>query len=214
MGAHPTLRERIADQLRESIIKGQLKPGERLQEVEIAASYNTSRTPVREAFRQLESEGFLVIRARRGAVVSPITAKDIREFYDIKSILESHAARRAVPYINEAQITKMVELNRELKKLYEKGDISGMIPVHNDFHEVFVRACGNERLSNLIRALVKQFLRFRIALSHTQAIEQSIAVHDEIIQAFRDKDADRVARLVAQNSSEGGEQLIHNLKAA
>ncbi len=214
MGNHPTLRERIADALRESIIRGELKPGERLQEVEIAASYTTSRTPVREAFRQLESEGFIVIRPRRGAVVSPITAKDIREFYEIKSVLESHAARLAVGNITDQQIAKMEQLNRELERLYRNADISGMIPVHNEFHEVFVRACGNDRLSSLIRALVKQFLRFRIALSHTDAVEKSIELHDDIIMAFRRRDPEAVSRLVAQNSSEGGEHLIENLKAA
>jgi DNA-binding GntR family transcriptional regulator len=146
--------------------------------------------------------------------VSPITAKDIREFYEIKSVLESHAARLAVGHISEQQIARMESLNRELERLYREADISGMIPVHNEFHEVFVRACGNDRLSSLIRALVKQFLRFRIALSHTKAVEDSIKLHDEIIAAFRRRDAEAVSLLVAQNSSEGGENLIENLKAA
>lgn len=214
MGANQTLRERIADALRQAIIKGELKPGERLQEVEIAQSYNTSRTPVREAFRQLESEGFIVIKPRRGATVTPITAKDVREFYEVKSVLESYAARLAVSQITEAQIDKMEHLNRQLRRCYERSDISGMVPVHNEFHETFVQACGNDRLASLISSLVNQFQRFRIALSHTDAVEDSILIHEQIVAAFRARDAERAASLVAQNSAQGGERLISNLKAA
>jgi DNA-binding GntR family transcriptional regulator len=206
-----TLRERITESLRESIVKGELKPGERLQEIEIASSYDTSRTPVREAFRQLESEGFIVIRPRRGAVVSPITAKDIREFYEVKSVLESFAARKAALLISSDDIDRMEQLNNELRNCYERSDISGMVPVHNEFHEIFTRASGNQRLITLIDGLVKQFQRYRIALSHTDAVEESIQLHEQIVQAFRERDADRVAFLVGQNSFRGGENLISQL---
>ncbi|MCB0346278.1 MAG: GntR family transcriptional regulator [Bdellovibrionales bacterium] len=211
MGGHQTLRERISDALRESIIKGELAPGERLQEVEIAAAYQTSRTPVREAFRQLESEGFLVIRPRRGAVVTPITVKDIREFYEVKSVLESFAAEKAVDKITDEQIDRMEELNRELKRRHQNGDITGMVPVHNEFHEIFVNACGNERLAQLIRNLVNQFQRYRIALSHTEAIDESIRVHEQIVDAFRMRDSRKVTELVGMNSSQGGENLINSI---
>lgn len=211
MGGHQTLRERISDALRESIIKGELAPGERLQEVEIAAAYQTSRTPVREAFRQLESEGFLVIRPRRGAVVTPITVKDIREFYEVKSVLESYAAEKAVERISDEQINRMEELNRELKRRHQNGDIAGMVPVHNEFHEIFVNACGNERLAQIIRNLVNQFQRYRIALSHTEAIDESIRVHEQIVEAFRMRDGRRVTELVGMNSSQGGENLINSI---
>lgn len=211
MGGHQTLRERISDALRESIIKGELAPGARLQEVEIAAAYQTSRTPVREAFRQLESEGFLVIRPRRGAVVTPITVKDIREFYEVKSVLESFAAEKAVSRITDAEINRMEELNRELKRRHQMGDIAGMVPVHNEFHEIFVNACGNERLAQLIRNLVNQFQRYRIALSHTEAIDESIRVHEQIVDAFRRRDGRRVTELVGMNSSQGGENLINSI---
>ncbi len=213
MITHQTLRERIAKSLREAIINGQIKPEERLQEVEIAAQYNTSRTPVREALRQLESEGFLVIRPRRGAVVTAITEKDVKEFYEIKSVLESYAARQAAKVISDQEINRMEALNEKLRSCYEKEDIAGMVPAHNAFHEAFVDACGNERLSQLIRQLVAQFQRFRIALSHTQAVEDSIRVHEQIIQAFRARDPERASQLVAMNSSRGGEQLLHALKS-
>ncbi|MBL7663205.1 GntR family transcriptional regulator [bacterium] len=207
-----TLRERIAEALRESIIKGELRPGSRLQEVDIAVAYNTSRTPVREAFRQLETEGFLQIRSRRGAFVTQVTPKDVREFYELKSVLESYAAKQAVTRLTDADIDRMSRLNRELKRLYEEQRYTEMIAIHNEFHEIFVRACGNDRLTGLITSLVKQFIRFRIAVSHTDAILESIEVHDRIIRAFRERDGERVAELVAHNSAQGANNLIQRMQ--
>ncbi|MCB0360114.1 MAG: FCD domain-containing protein, partial [Bdellovibrionales bacterium] len=120
--------------------------------------------------------------------------------------------RKAVDHITDWQIDRMERLNQELRACYQRGDISGMIAVHNEFHDVFVRACGNERLSSLISNLVQQYQRFRIALSHTDAIEQSIALHQEIVEAFRARDHERVTALVAQNSSQGGENLINSIE--
>lgn len=212
MISNRTLRERIAESLRESIVKGEIRPGERLQEIEIAEQYQTSRTPVREALRQLESEGFLLIKPRRGAVVAPITSRDIQEFYELKSLLEGYAAEKAAEQLSERDIERMSRLNEELHRRYERQDIAGMIAVHNQFHEVFVQACGNERLSALIKTLVKQFQRYRIALSHTDAVQESIKTHDDIVQAFRKRDAAQAAILVRKNSLEGSEALLSKLK--
>src|SRR3989338_6473985 len=87
-----TLRESIADSVRESIMRGQLKPGLKISEPALATQFGISRTPVREAIRQLDSEGFLTVLPRRGARVASMSEKDIREFYDVKAVLESHAA--------------------------------------------------------------------------------------------------------------------------
>ena len=206
-----TLREQIADSLRQAIVNGALKPGQRVQEIEIAAEYKTSRTPVREALRQLESEGFLHIRPRRGAIVAPITEKDIREFYELKGLLESYAAERAVEYITPDEVERMAFLNRELKELYERGDVQGMLRVHNEFHDTFVKAFGNERLTALVKGLVTQYQRFRIALSHTDAVLESIREHDQIVEAFRARDPKRAAETVKSNSEKSCISLVAKL---
>src|SRR3989304_8413620 len=90
-----TLRERIVDFIKDSIISGRLKPGERVPEQEIAESFGISRTPIREAFRQLEGEGFISVVARKGAGASPSPDNAVRDFYVIKSLLEGYAARIA-----------------------------------------------------------------------------------------------------------------------
>src|SRR3989338_1581452 len=114
-----TLRERIVDFVKDAVLKGRLRPGERVPEQEIAQSLGISRTPIREAFRQLESEGFISVAPRKGAVVSPITDKDVKEFYEIKSLLEGFAARTACPKLTDKDIRRLEALNAQIAKCAE-----------------------------------------------------------------------------------------------
>jgi DNA-binding GntR family transcriptional regulator len=208
---HQTLREKIVESLREAIIKGGLKAGEHVAETDVAERLGISRTPVREAFRQLESEGFLTVAPRRGAVVSPVVEKDVMEFYTIKSILEGYAARVATARLTERDIRRMEELNNDLENYARKGDAKGCTRVHNEFHEVFLLACGNEKLHRLVQKLVQQFQRFRISLTVTGKLERSIAQHRAIVEAFKARDADLAERLVKENADEGAETLIREV---
>lgn len=208
---HQTLRERIVETIRDAIIKGSLQPGERLTEPDLADRFGISRTPIREAFRQLESEGFLQVIPRKGALVTPITEKDVREFYEIKGILEGHAARVATERLTDKEIDRMETLNNLLGKYAEEGDQRNLFKAHNEFHEIFVRAAGNEKLSHLTTNLVHQFQRFRIALSIYGGIHNSIQQHKEIIAAFRARDADAADRLVRENARTGGELLLSEI---
>ncbi|MEE9542746.1 MAG: GntR family transcriptional regulator, partial [Thermodesulfobacteriota bacterium] len=159
---HLTLRERIVEFIKDAVISGSLKPGERVPESEIAERFGISRTPIREAFRQLESDGFLIMTPRKGAVVSPITDKDVREFYAIKSLLEGFAAGEACKKLADKEIKKLKDLNTEMIKNEEKGNVKTFFKLDNQFHEIFIKACGNEKLYLLINQLVEQFERFRI----------------------------------------------------
>src|SRR5574340_89251 len=114
-----TLRERIVDFIKDAIISGTLKPGERVPEQEIAENFGISRTPIREAFRQLESEGFITVTPRKGAVVSPITDRDVSEFYDIKSLLEGYAARTACAKLTSREIKRLETLNAQMERCAE-----------------------------------------------------------------------------------------------
>ena len=206
-----TLRESIADSLRRSIIQGKLKPGIRISEPSLAVQFGISRTPVREALRQLDSEGFLQLTPRRGARVAPLSEKDIREFYDIKAVLEGYAARLATPRIAPKDLEKMTHCNEQMEKCHLEGDYKKVFRLHNEFHEVFLKATGNEQLSQLIRGLVTKFQRFRILLALAGKSADSITQHREIIAAFRDKNSELAARLVAQNADLGREVIIKEI---
>lgn len=207
-----TLRERIVEFIKDSVVTGRLKPGERVPEQEIAASFGISRTPIREAFRQLESEGFITVTPRKGAVVSPITDRDVREFYAIKSLLEGFAARTSCLTLTPKDIRRLESLNAQMKKYADKDDVKGFFKLDSQFHDTFLMACGNEKLCVLVHHLVQQFERFRItALSLPGRMKNSVKQHDEIIGAFKKRDMELVERLVRANAEKGRDVLVEDI---
>ena len=209
---HLTLRERIVEFVKDAIIKGRLKPGERVPESELAEMFGISRTPIREAFRQLESEGFITFTPRKGAIVSPITDKDVIEFYAIKGLLEGYAAKMACCKISDKEIRRMEDLNSQMTKCAERNDVKNFFKLDNQLHDVFLKICGNDKLYNLIYVLVQQFERFRkTSLSLSGRMWSSVKQHNEIIEAFKKRDVDLVERLVKANAEKGGEQLAQEI---
>lgn len=206
---HLTLREIILENIRDAIVSGGLKAGSRVSEPELAERYGISRTPIREAFRQLESEGYLTVIPRRGAVVSELSPKDVEEFYAIKSIMEGYAARRACENLSSKNLDRLQSINDKLAELALNGDIKHFFKIHNDFHELFIKAADNEKLHELIAGLVTRFQRLRFtSLSLPGRMEISVQEHEKIIAAFRNKDADLAESLVRQNAEYGGRVLI------
>jgi len=207
-----TLRERIVDFVKDAIVTGRLKPGERVPEQEVAENFGISRTPIREAFRQLESEGFITVTPRKGAVVSPITDRDVSEFYAIKSLLEGYAARTACSKLTPRDIKRLETLNANMVKCAERGDFKGFFKLDNQFHYTFIKACGNDKLFNLIQHLVQQFERFRMtALSLPGRMQESTKQHDQILEGFKTKSVDTVEALVRDNAEKGRDVLVSEI---
>lgn len=207
-----TLRERIVDFIKDSVVSGRLKPGERVPEQEIAENLGISRTPIREAFRQLESEGFISVTPRKGAVVSPITDKDVNEFYAIKSLLEGFAAKTACTKLAQKDIKRLESLNSQMGRCAEKSDVKGFFKLDNQFHDIFLKACGNEKLCAMVYQLVQQFERFRItALSVPGRMTDSVKQHRDIIEAFRESNVALVESLVMANAEKSGHMLVEEL---
>jgi DNA-binding GntR family transcriptional regulator len=209
---HQTLRERILETIREDILKGALRPGEKVAEPELADKFGISRTPIREAFRQLESEGYLTVIPRKGAVVASLSERDVAEFYAIKSILEGYAARIAAEKLADRDIERLEAINDRLDKLAREGDVKTFFRVHNEFHELFIKAAGNDKLNELISQLVMKFNRPRLAsLSLPGRMEISVQEHRKIIEAFRNKDGERADNLVRKTAALGGQVLIQSI---
>jgi DNA-binding GntR family transcriptional regulator len=208
---HQTLREKILENIRDAILKGDLKPGERVSEPDIAERYGISRTPIREAFRQLESEGYLTVIPRKGAVVAKHSEKDIEEFYSIKSVLEGYAAQLAAERMTPKDIDKLEAINNRLEKLSKSKDVKTFFRAHNEFHEYFIRAAGNKKLHELIQQLLKKFEYLRIAsLSLPGRMEISVQEHKKIIEAFRNNDGLTADLLVRKNAAYGGQVLLQS----
>lgn len=208
-----TLRERIVNILRESIIKGNLKPGERVAESDLADKYGISRTPIREAFRQLETEGFLKVIPRRGAEVTSLTEEDVREFYEVKSLLESYAAKVATEKLTEKDLKRLETLNSSMERFAKSGDIKGFFKADNDFHDIFIQKCGNDKLCNIIQNLLQQFQRFRIASFVIKGrMEVSVEQHKDIIKACCDRNPGLVEQLVKRNAAHSAKLLAQQFQ--
>ncbi len=209
---HQTLREKILETIREAILKGTLKAGEKVAEPELADRFGISRTPIREAFRQLESEGYLTVIPRKGAVVTSLSERDVEEFYAIKSILEGYAARIAAAQLSEKDLERLGAINDRLEQLAREGDVKTFFRVHNEFHELFIRAAGNEKLLELIGQLMMKFNRLRMAsLSLPGRMEISVQEHRKIIQAFKEHDSEKADKLVSKSAAYGGQVLIQSM---
>lgn len=210
---HQTLREQIVSSLRDSIIKGELRPGQKLTEPELAEKLGISRTPIREAFRQLESEGFLTVIPRRGAVVSKITRKEIEDFYELKSLLEGYAARVGAENINEKGLDKLKKINEQLAELAEKGDVEAFFIKNDEFHRTFISYCGNEKLLEFREHLVQRFMRFRLgALSVPGRLMDSVKQHQNIIRSFSRKDGRLAEAVVLEHALLSGEELADRVE--
>ncbi|WP_027389323.1 GntR family transcriptional regulator [Chrysiogenes arsenatis] len=209
------LKDRIADSIRDDIIRCILKPGERLIEPKLADKLGMSRTPIREAFRQLESEGFVRIIPRKGAVVTDITPKDVDDLYIIAAKLEGLAANLSVDYIDESDIALLYKKNDELEKLADHIIGSDYSLVNNSFHGVFINKCRNQRLIQTLQMFSRQFDRFRnLAISLTDKKDQAVKDHMQIIKAFEGRDRQLAEKLVNEHVLESGERLKRLLMRA
>jgi DNA-binding GntR family transcriptional regulator len=209
---HQTLREKILETIRDAILKGTLVPGEKVAEPELAERFGISRTPIREAFRQLESEGYLTVIPRKGAVVTSLSERDIQEFYSIKSILEGYAARIAAERLSERDLERLETINERLAQLAREGDVKTFFRVHSEFHELFIRAAGNDKLLELINQLLLKFNRLRMAsLSLPGRMEISVQEHRKIIEAFKERDGEKADGLVRRTATYGGQVLIQSM---
>ncbi len=208
---HLTLREKIVETIRNAIVNGQLPAGTRVAEPDLADKFGISRTPIREAFRQLESEGFITVIPRKGAVVASLSAKDVSDFYDLKALLEGYAARSAAKKLTEKDLARMETVNRQMENAAAKKEVCRVLALHNEFHDIFLRTCGNEKLHSIVQSMVKQFQRFRLILAMPGRIEGSIRQHREIIEAFRKQDGALAESLVQKNALYGKKILLQEL---
>lgn len=207
-----TLRERIVSFVKAAVISGKLKPGERVPEQDIAETLGISRTPIREAFRQLETEGFISITPRKGAVVAPITDKEVREFYAIKSLLEGYAARIACGKLKKSDIQKLEKQVKDMTRFAGKSDVAMFLKTVNDFHDTVVEVCANEKLFSMVHGLVQQFERFRVmALKAPGRMKNSLDQHEEILDAFKKRDEGLAEKLIRANSEQSIDYLIKEL---
>jgi len=161
------LRHQVLDFLRQSIISGRLAPGSRLVERELIDMMDVSRTVIREALRQLETEGLVATIANKGPVVRELTAGEAKDLYAIRGVLVGLSARFFVQNAAAADIEKLRAALEETARCYEIGDPAQILRAKNRFYDVLVEGAGSESLSSMISSLHARISRWRaLGLSH------------------------------------------------
>lgn len=187
--SYQPLREIVFEALRDAIVSQTLEPGERLMEVQLAEAMGVSRTPVREAIRRLELEGFVVMIPRRGAYVAQLSLKDIADAFEIREALEGLAASLASERATEEDIEELGRLQVRMTECLDSGDTTRAVDMDIRFHEKLYDASRNERLSQMISNLREQILRFRTqSLSYPGRLAKSLQEHAMIIDAIAERD--------------------------
>jgi DNA-binding GntR family transcriptional regulator len=213
LDSYKPLRELVLEAIREAIKNGTLQPRERLMEIQLADDLGVSRTPVREALRKLEQEGFIVMVPRKGAYVSDLSMKDVADVFEIRAALDGLAGGLAAERITEDELELMERMLVEKGEAINQNDIDKLVEADTRFHEAMYMASRNERLSNIISNLREQIQRFRLtSLSVPGRREDSLKEHRQILEAIQARDI-QLARQLAQEHIENAETvLIDSLK--
>jgi DNA-binding GntR family transcriptional regulator len=218
------LVDHLAATIRSRVLNGEIASGERLRQESLAAEFGVSRTPVREALRQLQAAGIVELQPNRGAVVRGPSVRDIREAYEVRAELEGLAAEMAATRIRDAQLRELREaqrlFGRSIGKLLRArlpaGPANGEWTRANDlFHRVIQEAAGNERLTGIVQDLHRAFPRGLTwaALSGSSALlEQNVEEHRAILDAIERRDAAEARRRMVTHVRHAGELIARHFE--
>lgn len=199
----------VYESLKESILNGSLKPGEKLMESRIAEDLGVSRTPVREAIRKLEKEKYVKMIPRKGAYVEDLTMEDILEVLEIRIVLEGLASKLAAKNISEDMKEKIRSNMSNFDSASNKLDRKELISLDEKFHHMIYLASGNQKLNEIVRELQDQFQRFRLSYFNELSSYMKLAnSHNKLYQAIIDGDEDKAEAYAKEHIEEIRDNII------
>jgi len=208
LDTYEPLREVVSAALREAIRNGVLLPGERLMEIQLSEELGVSRTPVREAIRKLDQEGYIVMMPRRGAYVASITIRDINEIFEIRRALESLSSSLAAERISADELETLQRLLVEIGRYIKAKNMEKIVETDIKFHDMLYQASRNERLVGIISNLREQLTRFRtLSMSYPGRLEATLKEHKAMVDAIARGDAE-AAKEAALSHMEHSEQTL------
>ena len=212
VNAYLPLRDVVYNTLREAILKGELKPGERLMELQLASKLGVSRTPIREAIRMLELEGLAVTIPRKGAEVAKMTVKDMEDVLEVREALDELAAKIACNKITEEQLQTLSKVKDAFEESTKTTDIKQIAMYDEKFHDVIYESTGNVRLVNLLNNLREQIYRYRVEyLKNVEVYPRLIEEHETILKALQDRNQELVVEAMrdhVENQATAVTQII------
>lgn len=191
------LRDVVFNTLRQAIIKGELKPGERLLEIQLADKLGVSRTPIREAIRKLELEGLVTMIPRRGATVAGITRKHLQDVLEIRRALEQLATELACQRMCDDEVQTLQSLQSKFNDNIDTDDAFLLANIDEKFHDTIYQATHNERLVSMLENLREQMYRYRLEyIKNRSKRDLLVKEHNQIIEAIKKKDSDVAKEII------------------
>lgn len=208
------LADGVAACLRKAILNGFFEPNEKLDQRRIAEELEVSRTPVREALRRLESEGFIDVRPHRGAFIPRISRRAIREIYEVRQILESEVVRLATPLIPKSVLEELGRRLIETQAKFETGDFTDHFAVSIDFHDAILASIENTVLKEVLDSLnnrIRMIRRFAQLQPGSHLID-ALREHRVILEAMQRGAAEEAAELMRLHMEKSGVRLQQLVK--
>lgn len=210
-----SLTDEIVDIIRERILKGEYKIGEKIKENQIASELRVSRTPIREAFKQLENEGLIDYIPNRGCFAKGFTRRDIEDLYAVRKSLEILAVEWAVDRITQEQIDKLQEQSDLMEFYTTRGDCKKVLEINSDFHSVIYNATGSRFMAQVLRSYKEYIEQTRKAIfDEKDYLEDIFQEHKAVLEAIKDRDAERAKAAMAMHldGSKRRAEFIYNVK--
>ena len=209
-----SLRGRVFQRLREDILNGKYKENDELREISIGDELGVSRTPVREALRQLELEGLVIMIPRKGAEVAHITEKDMKDVLEVRSTLEELVVELAIKNVTDEKIEELKCANKVFESAIVSKDAVNIVEADVKFHDILYSMTNNARLIQIINNLREQMYRYRLeyvkdARTHSIIISE----HNDIIKQIRDKNVPVAKTVIHQhisNQEKGISRLLNH----
>jgi len=210
-----SLPETLAESLRERILNGEFKEGDALVQDSIAQEYDVSRMPVREALRQLEAGGLVVMKVHKGAVVTAIPADQIEELFDLRAMLECDVLARAIPHLTDEQLAASRDILAQLEKSYKRKDVASWGRLNWEFHSSLYAASGRVQTMALLQGINVQtdrYIRLHLLLTHN--LEEAEVEHRELLRLCVAREVKRAVAYLRAPIMNTSRNLVSELKSS
>ena len=210
------LRQQVLDRLREAIIGGRIAPGQRLIERELTGMLAVSRTVVREALRQLETEGLVTLIPNKGPVVRELSPAEAQDVYHIRSLLEGLAARLFVENADDAMVSQLEVALDAVAEAYGQGDAQEVLNRKNSFYDILYQGVMSETLTSILMTLHARIWRWRaVGLTHPKRSgdrsRESVRNLRAMLKAIKDRDADSAERITREEAGRAAQEVLRLL---
>lgn len=204
---HKPLKERVYKLLKESILNGDLEPGQKLSQDWLAKQMKVSRMPIRQAIERLKTEGLIESTPYKESKVANFSREDIKEIYSVRALLESYSARLAVSGIRVTDLNELKTINKKMEEYFLEKNYRKLNITNKKFHLTIYNRSGNNRLYSIIENLWDNFPK-GLFWNFSERVRNSIIEHQKIIKAIEKKDEQAVEQMIFQHIENTKDRLL------